>query len=188
MHNRMTLPWWIIWIISLVFAQTLVASTQGDDGKDSTSVRDSLRILTSLRIRPTISDIEIFMPKSNPLRNTASPDGAMIHIVNSTTEKRNTSCVSVPAHLILESVEKNKIAIQSLYEKFLRRDRFLKGKITLAIVFDVYGIVRSIEIIQNTTRNTLFAVELSHHVRRWIMPKVNMGNNFASAVHTFVFG
>lgn len=184
MHHRVKLLLRVTGIVSL-FTQSVIAFNPGDG--DSMNVRDSLGLHTSLGIRATISAFEIVMPKSNPLQNAESLDGTMIRIAKLTAEREKTP-VTVPAHLILQTVEKNKTAIQSLYEKFLRRDRSLRGKVTLAIVFDVNGIVRSIEIVQNTTQNSLFASELKHHVRRWIMPKVKAGTNLARAVHTFVFG
>jgi hypothetical protein len=187
LHNQAVQLLVVAGMMTVFFTQTVVADHHGVGDNDSMKVRDSLGRNTSLEIRATISDFEIVMPKSDPLQNTASLDGAMIHIAKLTEERKKTP-VTVPAHLILQTVEKNKMAIQSLYEKFLRRDRFLRGKVTLAIAFDVNGIVRSIDIVQNTTKNSLFAAELTHHVRRWIMPKVKVGTNLARAVHTFVFG
>lgn len=185
-HNRLTSLSVAVWMLSLLFVQTVVASKLEIGGKDSTTVRDSLRMDTTGSIRPTVSEIDLRMSKSNSLINATSPDGELIQISKSATVERNLT-VRVPTHLILQTVEKNQMAIRSLYEKFLRQDHFLRGKITLAIEFDGNGVVRSTGIILNTTRNAQFAAELTHHVRRWIMPKFKMGNRLVRVVHTFVF-
>jgi len=86
---------------------------------------------------------------------------------------------------INEVVTSHRASIKMSYEKFLKRDPNLKGKITLRITITASGEVSSVLIVVNSTGNKEFADELVRKVKMWQFEPVTDGEVTVS--YPFVF-
>ncbi len=86
---------------------------------------------------------------------------------------------------INEVVTSHRASIKMSYEKFLKRDPNLKGKITLRITISASGAVSSVIIVVNSTGNNEFAEEIVRKVKMWQFEPVTDGDVTVS--YPFVF-
>lgn len=78
-----------------------------------------------------------------------------------------------------------KASIKMSYEKYLKRDPNLKGKINLRITISSSGNVSAIKVVENTTGNTEFEDEIVRKVKMWQFEPVADGDVTVS--YPFVF-
>jgi TonB family protein len=71
------------------------------------------------------------------------------------------------------------------YEKFLKRDPSLKGKITVRFTITAEGTVNNIQILENTTGNTDLEAEIVRKVKMWTFDSVGEGD--VTVTYPFVF-
>jgi len=86
---------------------------------------------------------------------------------------------------INEVVTSHRASIKMSYDKYLKRDPNLKGKITLRITISASGAVSSVIIVVNTTGNKEFADEVVRKVKMWQFEPVTDGDVTVS--YPFVF-
>lgn len=86
---------------------------------------------------------------------------------------------------INEVVTSHRASIKMSYEKYLKRDPNLKGKITLRITISAAGAVSSVIIVVNSTGNKEFADEVVRKVKMWQFEPVTDGDVTVS--YPFVF-
>ncbi|NLL15053.1 MAG: energy transducer TonB [Fibrobacter sp.] len=86
---------------------------------------------------------------------------------------------------INDVVTSHRASIKMSYEKYLKRDPNLKGKITLRITISASGAVSSVIIAVNTTGNKEFADEVVRKVKMWQFEPVTGGDVTVS--YPFVF-
>ncbi len=86
---------------------------------------------------------------------------------------------------INEVVTSHRSSIKMSYEKYLKRDPYLKGKITLRITISASGAVSSVIIAVNSTGNREFADEVVRKVKMWQFEQVTDGDVTVS--YPFVF-
>lgn len=82
-------------------------------------------------------------------------------------------------------VASHKASIKMSYEKYLKRDPNLKGKITVRITIAASGSVSSVKVVENTTGNTDFEDEIVRKISMWQFEPVTDGEVTVS--YPFVF-
>ena len=82
-------------------------------------------------------------------------------------------------------VNKNRIGIKMTYEKFLKRDPNLAGKITVRFTIAADGTVIKVLILENTTGSTEFEQELIRKIKMWRFEAVAEGD--VSVTYPFLF-
>jgi TonB family protein len=87
--------------------------------------------------------------------------------------------------VIGEVVSKNKVGIKMTYEKFLKRDPNLAGKITVRFTISAAGTVTTVLILENTTGNTEFEQELIRKIKMWRFDEVPEGD--VTVTYPFLF-
>jgi TonB family protein len=86
---------------------------------------------------------------------------------------------------INEIVSSHKASIRMTYEKFLKRDPSLAGKVTVRFTITATGSVTNITIIENTTGNTEFEQEITRKMVFWKFDPIPEGEVTVS--YPFVF-
>ncbi len=86
---------------------------------------------------------------------------------------------------INDVVASHRSSIKMSYEKYLKRDPNLKGKITLRITISASGSVSAVNLVENSTGNTEFADEVMRKVKMWQFEPVTDGDVTVS--YPFVF-
>lgn len=86
---------------------------------------------------------------------------------------------------INDVVTSHRSSIKMTYEKYLKRDPNLEGKITIRLTIAASGNVISVKVVENTTGNTEFADEIIRKVRMWEFEPVTDGEVTVS--YPFVF-
>jgi TonB family protein len=86
---------------------------------------------------------------------------------------------------INEIVSSHKASIRMTYEKYLKRDPSLAGKVTLRFTITASGSVTNITIIENTTGNTEFEQEIKRKMAFWKFDPIPEGEVTVS--YPFVF-
>lgn len=86
---------------------------------------------------------------------------------------------------INEIVSSHKSSIRMTYEKFLKRDPTLSGKVTVRFTITASGSVTNIQIIENTTGNSEFEEEILRKLRMWKFDPIPEGEVTVS--YPFVF-
>lgn len=86
---------------------------------------------------------------------------------------------------INDVVASHRSSIKMSYEKYLKRDPNLKGKITLRITISASGSVSAVNIVENSTGNNEFADEVIRKVKMWQFEPVTDGDVTVS--YPFVF-
>ncbi|HEX2956109.1 MAG TPA: AgmX/PglI C-terminal domain-containing protein [Chitinispirillaceae bacterium] len=86
---------------------------------------------------------------------------------------------------INEIVSSHKASIRMTYEKFLKRDPSLTGKITIQFTITASGSVTNIRIVENTTGSTDFEQELIRKMTFWKFDPIPEGDVTVS--YPFVF-
>ena len=78
---------------------------------------------------------------------------------------------SVSRSSIQQVVRKNTKRVRALYERQLKADPNLSGKIVVKIVIGPDGKVQKVEITQDTLKDPVFAAALLKLIKRWQFPK-----------------
>jgi TonB family protein len=86
---------------------------------------------------------------------------------------------------INEIVSSHKASIRMTYEKFLKRDPSLSGKVTVRFTITASGSVTNVQIIENTTGNSEFEQEITRKLRMWKFDPIPDGEVTVS--YPFVF-
>lgn len=86
---------------------------------------------------------------------------------------------------INEIVSSHKSSIRMTYEKFLKRDPTLAGKVTIRFTITASGSVTNVKIIENTTGNSEFEEEILRKLRMWKFDPIPEGEVTVS--YPFVF-
>ena len=82
-------------------------------------------------------------------------------------------------------VSSHKTSIRMSYEKYLRRDPSLAGKITIRITIAASGSVTMVKVVENTTGNSELEQEIMRKVRMWQFEPITDGEVTVS--YPFVF-
>lgn len=82
-------------------------------------------------------------------------------------------------------VSSHKTSIRMSYEKFMKRNPELAGKITVRFTISASGIVTRITVINNTTGNTELEQEIVRKIRMWHFETVPEGN--VTVTYPFIF-
>ncbi|MBD3392164.1 MAG: TonB family protein [Chitinivibrionales bacterium] len=96
----------------------------------------------------------------------------------SSSAKRNNSAIS-------EVVNMNKASIKLTYNKHLKRDPTLAGKITVRFTISAAGTVTEVRILENTTGSPVFERDIIRKVRMWRFEAIPEGE--VSVTYPFVF-
>jgi TonB family protein len=86
---------------------------------------------------------------------------------------------------INEIVASHKASIRMTYEKFLKRDPSLSGKVTVRFTIAASGSVENAQVIENTTGNSEFEQEILRKLRMWKFDPIPEGEVTVS--YPFVF-
>jgi len=140
-----------------------------------------------LKGKQSISEINITIATVNPLSGIKNVDERLIILPPSTHAKSKKGVAAVASESIDAVMEKYEPAIHLLYQKFAAKNLNLRGKVSVSIEFDGDGVVRTVALLENTTKNQKFAESLSEKIRRWRMPKSKNKNDIITVRHTFVF-
>jgi TonB family protein len=87
--------------------------------------------------------------------------------------------------VIGEIVTRNKAGIKLSYDKFLKRDPDLAGKITIRFTISAAGTVTTVAILENTTGNIAFEQELIRKIKLWRFDEVPEGD--VTVTYPFLF-
>lgn len=82
-------------------------------------------------------------------------------------------------------VSANKVSIRMCYEKYLREDPSLAGKITVRFTILASGAVGRVQILENTTGNSKLEREIIMRVKMWRFEPIPNGD--ATVTYPFVF-
>jgi TonB family protein len=82
-------------------------------------------------------------------------------------------------------VNRNKIGVKMTYEKYLKRDPNLEGKITVRFTISPAGIVTTVMILENTTGNLAFESELIRKIKMWRFEEISEGD--VTVTYPFLF-
>jgi len=82
-------------------------------------------------------------------------------------------------------VSTHKTSIRMSYEKYLKRDPSLAGKITIRFTISASGSVTKTEIVENTTGNSDLEEEIIRKIRMWKFEPITDGD--VSVTYPFVF-
>jgi TonB family protein len=82
-------------------------------------------------------------------------------------------------------VASHKVSLRMSYEKFLKRDPNLSGKITVRFTISAAGSVASVSILENTTSNSELEHEIISKIRMWQFETVPEGD--VTVTYPFVF-
>jgi TonB family protein len=87
--------------------------------------------------------------------------------------------------IINEVVASHKASIKMSYEKFLRRDPNLTGKISVRFTISASGTVSNVKILENTTGNTELEDEIIRKIKMWQFESIPEGD--VTVTYPFVF-
>ena len=96
----------------------------------------------------------------------------------SSNAKRDNSAINAV-------VASHKASIRMTYEKFLKRDPALAGKVTVRFTISASGRVTAVRILENTTNSSELEKEIIRKVRMWRFEKVPEGD--VTVTYPFVF-
>jgi TonB family protein len=82
-------------------------------------------------------------------------------------------------------VATHKVSLRMSYEKFLKRDPALSGKITARFTIAASGVVSTVTILENTTGNTELEQEIIRKIRMWQFDPISEGD--VNVTYPFVF-
>jgi TonB family protein len=96
----------------------------------------------------------------------------------STNTKRDNTAIN-------EAVSSHKASIKMTYEKYLKRNPELGGKITIRFTITAAGTVSALKVLDNTTGDSEFEQELVRKIRMWQFEPINEGD--VTVTYPFVF-
>ncbi len=96
----------------------------------------------------------------------------------STSAKRDNNAIS-------KVVSSHKTSIRMSYEKYLKRDPRLSGKVTIRFTISAEGRVIKVQVLENTTGNDNLAGDISRKIRMWRFEPVPEG--VCTVTYPFVF-
>lgn len=96
----------------------------------------------------------------------------------SSSAKRDTRAIN-------DVVNSHKAGIRMSYDKYLKRDPNLQGKVTIRFTIAADGSVTTVDVVENTTGNTELEAEIVRKVKMWKFEPVPEGD--ATVTYPFVF-
>lgn len=111
----------------------------------------------------------------------------LVKFSSSTIERKN-ALATVSASDISLAIANYEAVVQLTYQRFLKNDANLKGKIGVRIVFDSTGKVKSVTVTENSTGNNDFAQTLVGKIKAWQFPKYARKAGLVTINQSFVFG
>jgi TonB family protein len=96
----------------------------------------------------------------------------------SASSKRDTRAIN-------DVVLSHKASVRMSYEKYLKRDPKLAGKVTIRFTITAAGTVTNVEVVENSTGNTDLENEIMRKVQMWKFEPVPEGD--ATVTYPFVF-
>jgi TonB family protein len=96
----------------------------------------------------------------------------------SSNAKRDNSAINAV-------VSSHKASIRMTYEKYLKRDPALAGKVTVRFTISADGGVKAVTIVENTTNNSEIEQEIIRKIRMWRFETVPEGD--VTVTYPFVF-
>ncbi len=82
-------------------------------------------------------------------------------------------------------VRTNKTSVKLTYEKYLKRDPTLAGKITVRFTISADGRVSSVEILENTMQNPAFENDIVRKIKMWHFEAIPEGD--VTVTYPFIF-
>ncbi|MBD3421113.1 MAG: TonB family protein, partial [Chitinivibrionales bacterium] len=84
-------------------------------------------------------------------------------------------------------VRMHKRSIRMAYERYLRSDPSLSGKITVRFTIATSGRVVRVEILENTTGSASLENDIRQRIRRWKFDELGTGDGDVTVTYPFVF-
>ncbi|MBX7150765.1 AgmX/PglI C-terminal domain-containing protein [bacterium] len=164
----------------------LIIAVSNDNSIKSSLINGNIQLLTSTS---NVIDDPNFKTDPNNLarvefKNTSNE---LVKFSSSTIERKN-AIATVSASDISLAIANYETAVQLTYQRFLKNDPNLKGKVGVRIVFDSTGKVTTVTVIENTTGNSDFAQALIGKIKTWQFPKYTRKAGLITINQSFVFG
>ncbi|NUM81249.1 AgmX/PglI C-terminal domain-containing protein [bacterium] len=162
----------------------LILAVSNDNPGQSSLFNGNVQLLTSVS---NIVDDPNFKNNSSNRVELKNSSSELVKLSSSTIERKN-SLATVSASDISLAIANYETTVQLTYQRFLKNDPNLKGKIGVRIVFDSTGKVNSVTVIENTTGNIDFAQALAGKIKAWQFPKYARKAGLITINQSFVFG
>ena len=139
--------------------------------------------LTAARHREDIGDLVASI--GGPQTETLAKKGSFIVRRPESIEGAASANTKRDDKAIGKVVTANKVSIRMSYEKYLKRNPQLEGKVTVRFTIDASGKVIRVEILENTTGSDDLAYDIRRKVRMWRFEQIPEGE--VSVTYPFIF-
>ncbi len=156
--------------------------TSGADIKDIPLVRS--RDMTGSKNKENIDDLIDVLGNAGATR--LAKKGAILYkkpdiVGEASSEAKRSNAV------VNRIVKKNLKRIEFSYEKYLKRNPQLAGKITIRFVIEEDGRVSNVEVISSTMNSPDLEKEIIRKVKRWRFEALLVGSGSTTVTYPFVF-
>jgi hypothetical protein len=167
---------------SLPGFENLMLATAVDDGRPGTYVVFSQLVGSQETV--TGNQVTLNANEIGSSLRVDRPVGQLVTFEKARIDAPASSGVS--AAEIASTIQQYEAAIQATYQRFLKDDAGLKGKISVRIRVDHTGRVVSVTVMENTTRSDAFASAVAGKIKAWRFPRMKK-NNSVTVSQSFVF-